>query len=125
MTPMRRVLVVEDDPAIRQLIAFALSDEGYEVEEAANGRTALERVERQHPDLIILDMKMPEMDGWQFAQHYRARYDHRVPIIVLTAARDAAQRSGDIEAEDYVAKPFDLDQLIGHVKGIVAPVGAE
>ena len=125
MTPMRRVLVVEDDPAIRQLIAFALSDEGYEVEEAANGRTALERVERQHPDLIILDMKMPEMDGWQFARLYRARYDHRVPIIVLTAARDAAQRSGDIEAEDYVAKPFDLDQLIGHVKGIVAPVGAE
>ena len=125
MTGATRVLVVEDDPTIRQLVAYALSDEGYEVEEAANGRAALERVERRHPDLIILDMKMPEMDGWEFALLYRARYAQRVPIIVLTAARDAAQRSEDIGAESYVAKPFDLEDLIGHVQAIMSPVGLE
>lgn len=120
---MTRILVIEDDPAIRQVITYALSDEGYVVKEAANGRAALALVERQHPDLIILDMRMPEMDGWEFAQRYRARYAHRVPIIVLTAARDAAQRGGEIEAEGYVAKPFDLDDLVRQVTAIVPRSG--
>jgi DNA-binding response OmpR family regulator len=115
---MTRVLVIDDEPSIRQLVVYALSDEGYQVDEAANGAVALEMVNQQHPDIIILDMKMPGIDGWEFARLYRERYDHPAPIIVLTAARDAAQRGADVAAAGYVAKPFDLDVLVEHVSAL-------
>ena len=119
---MARILVVDDDPNIRQVLAFALRDEGYAVDEAPDGRTALERVAREHPDVIILDMKMPRMDGWEFARRYRERHDHRAAIVVLTAAQDARRRALDIGAESCIAKPFDLDMLIERVAGLVAEV---
>jgi DNA-binding response OmpR family regulator len=110
-----RVLLIEDDPAIRNLVAYALSDEGYQVDEAADGLAALEIANRRHPDIIILDMKMPRMDGWQFARLYRERYDHQTPIIVVTAAQDAANRAADINSESYLAKPFELETLVERV----------
>jgi CheY-like chemotaxis protein len=109
---MPRVLVIDDDPGIRQVVSFVLSDEGYDVDEASDGARALETIERRHPDLILLDMKMPVMDGWEFARRYRARYGSRAAIVVVTAATDAALRGADVDADDFLAKPFDLDALI-------------
>src|SRR4051794_38546039 len=112
---MTRVLMIDDDPDIRQLIAFALVDEGFEVDEAADGHEALELVGRQHPDVILLDMKMPGMDGWEFVKVYRERYGHQAPIIVITAAHDAAKRGAHVKADSYLSKPFDLDMLVERV----------
>ena len=109
---MPRILVIDDDPSIRQVVDYALTDEGYEVDLAPNGEAALAAIARQHPDVILLDMKMPVMDGWEFARRYRERYDHRAPIVAVTAAQDAAQRGADVGAEDYLAKPFDLAALV-------------
>ncbi|HET9016769.1 MAG TPA: response regulator transcription factor [Thermomicrobiaceae bacterium] len=112
---MARILVVDDDPNIRQVVRFALGDEGHQVEEASDGRAALEQADRFHPDVILLDMKMPGMDGWEFARRYRARYGRRAATVVLTAAHDAGRRARDIGADGYVAKPFDLDVLFARV----------
>jgi len=120
---MTRVLVIDDDPSIRQVIAYALGDLGYHVAEASDGRAALDLIGREHPDLILLDMKMPGMDGWDFVQRYRARYGEGAPIIVLTAAQDAARRGADVNAAGYVAKPFDLDVLVERVSAIARMVG--
>lgn len=119
---MTRVLVIDDDPHIREVVTYALGDEGYEVDEASSGRAGLEVVNRHHPDIIILDMKMPDMDGWEFARLYHQRYDRPARIIVLTAAQDAAQRAADIRAESYVSKPFDLDTLLARVSSIARMV---
>ncbi|HZS90192.1 MAG TPA: response regulator transcription factor [Chloroflexota bacterium] len=115
---MTRILVVDDDPHIRQMLAYALADEGYQVDEAADGRAALEMVSRRRPDVILLDMKMPGMDGWEFARLYRERHGHQIPIVVLTAAPDVARRAADIDAEGYVSKPFDLQVLLDRVSAI-------
>jgi DNA-binding response OmpR family regulator len=122
---MTRVLVIDDDPSIRQLIVYALGDEGYQVDEAADGHAALQLIGQQHPDILLVDMKMPHMDGWEFVRLYRARYDHRAPIIVLTAARDAAQRGADVDAESTIAKPFDLDVLVERVAFLARPIIAD
>ena len=115
---MTRILVIDDDPDIRQVIAYALGDEGYQVDQASDGRVALELVSHQHPDIILLDMRMPGMDGWEFAKLYHERYDRRAPIIVITAAQDAAQRGSDVSAASYVSKPFDLNVLLELVSAI-------
>ena len=116
---MPRVLVIDDDPTIRQVIGYALGDEGHHVAEAADGHTALELIGREHPDVILLDMKMPGMDGWEFVERYRERYGRRAPIIVLTAAQDAAQRGADVNAEGFIAKPFDLGFLVERISALV------
>ena len=121
---MTCVLVIDDDPAIRQVVTLTLADEGYKVETAADGRAGLALIAREHPDVILVDMKMPAMDGWEFVRIYRERYDHQAPIIVFTAARDAAQRGAAVNAESYLAKPFDLDTLLERVAALVKPVGA-
>ena len=115
---MTRVLVVDDDPAIRQVIAFALSDEGFEVDEAGNGWAALAAIDQQHPDIILLDMRMPGMDGWEFVKRYREHWHAQAPIIVLTAAHDANQRGAEVNAADCLAKPFDLDTLLERVSAL-------
>lgn len=122
---MPRVLVIDDDPSIREAIRFVLSDEGFEVDEAANGQAALDAIDRRHPDLILLDMKMPVMDGWEFVGRYRARYDRRAQIVVVTAAQDAARRSADAGADDYLSKPFDLDDLVRLVSTLVGPAATD
>lgn len=122
---MTRVLVVDDEVDIRYVLAYVLADEGYDVDQASDGVSALELIERRHPDIIILDMKMPGMDGWEFAKLYRERYGNRAPIIVLTAAQDAARRGTEIMADSYVPKPFDLDVLLEHVAAIVRSMGTD
>ncbi len=110
----RRVLLVEDDVGIREMVMLALSDEGYEVLSAPDGETALALLEQSPPDVILLDMKMPGMDGWAFAAQYTQRPEGapRVPVIVLTAAQDAERRAAEIGAAAYLPKPFDLEALL-------------
>lgn len=106
------VLVVDDDADILGIVAEVLSDEGFRVETAPNGAEALRRVGALRPALVLLDMRMPVMDGWQFASHLRTRYDRMFPLLVMTAAKDARARAREIEAEGYIAKPFDIDDLV-------------
>jgi two-component system chemotaxis response regulator CheY len=111
----KRILVVDDDDTIRELVAMALSDDGYEVDSAAHGLQAIELVEERPPDLILLDMRMPIMDGWEFVEAYRAMRGRHAPVIVLTAGRDAAAIAADVHADGFLPKPFDLDHLLSLV----------
>ena len=110
-----RILVVDDEPGIRHMLHTALSDAGYAVREAANGIDGLDAARSWRPDAIILDLMMPVMNGWQFAEAYGsfAGTGPRAPVIVLTAAGPGAIRSteslGVISA--VLAKPVDLDEL--------------
>jgi CheY-like chemotaxis protein len=115
------VLVVDDEQDIREFLELALESEGYRVTTAENGAVALSRTADESIDLVLLDMRMPVMDGWAFADAYRRQPGHHARIVVITAAQDAAARAAQIQAEDYVAKPFDLDDLLNvlarHTRG--------
>ena len=106
------VLIVDDDEGIRELVDMVLSDDGYEVLTAAHGAAALAVLEQRAPAVILLDMRMPIMDGWEFAQAYRQRPGPHAPIIVVTAGRDAASRAAQIQAAGMLAKPFRLAELL-------------
>ena len=122
MTQGARVLVVEDDDGIRDLVDLVLTSAGYEVLTASDGAAALQVVGTVHPDLVLLDMRMPVMDGWEFARRYRAGPAPHAPIVVVTAARDAAQRAAEINANGYLGKPFDMAELLALVSHLARPV---
>lgn len=112
------VLIIEDDPDILSTVADILEFEGYQVEQATNGAEGLDRLERARPALIILDMRMPVLDGWEFARIARER-GITVPILVMTAAHDARQWAEEIRADGYVAKPFHLPDLLAAIEGLL------
>ena len=120
-----RVWVVDDDAGIRELVDLALADQGYEVSLAADGEAALALVGQTAPNVILLDMRMPVLDGWEFARAYRRLPGRHAPIIVVTAARDAAECAAAINAEGYIAKPFHIGDLYACVERCVSygPVG--
>lgn len=115
MTASRSVLIVDDDPYILEFVEMVLLDAGYLVMTAANGQQALEIVSNEPVGLVLLDMRMPIMDGWEFAAALRAaRID--VPVVVMTAAADAERRRVEIGAQGCLAKPFELDDLLRTVR---------
>ena len=116
-----RVLIVDDDEHILDFLGLALEDEGYLVETASNGAEALERVATSAPDVILLDLWMPVMDGWQFLREYRGQPGPHAAVIALTAAQYDPARHTDIDADAFLTKPFSLDTLIDRVRGF-APV---
>jgi DNA-binding response OmpR family regulator len=105
------ILVVDDDPGIRQTVREILDLEGYPVETAADGAEALRAVEQRQPSLVLLDMRMPQLDGWAFARAVRER-GLALPILVMTAAENARRWAEEIGADGYLAKPFELDELL-------------
>ena len=107
--------MIEDEKGIRDLMHRALVDAGYEVVEASDGAAALDLIGASRPDVILLDMLMPVMDGWEFARLYRERPGPHVPIIVVTAAHNAAARARQINAAGFLDKPFRLDALVACV----------
>jgi len=117
---MAEILVVEDDEAIRGLVTEVLRDDGYEVGEAANGLEALEYVDQHKPDLIVLDLMMPVMDGWAFVEKCRRRpWCSDVPIVVTSASHDlprTAERLRSYGVRTCLAKPFDVDGLLALVE---------
>jgi two-component system, chemotaxis family, chemotaxis protein CheY len=114
-----RILVVDDDETIRQIVRLCLSDEGYDVLEAANGLAALELLTECQPSLILLDLRMPVMDGWEFARRYRGAPGPHVPIVAFVAALNAQSECADLETAGILAKPFDLDDLLSIVRNQV------
>jgi CheY-like chemotaxis protein len=108
------VLVVDDESDIRDIISTALDGEDYRVLQASNGEEALLQVEGAHPQLVLLDMRMPVMDGWAFTRALRER-NLKLPICVMTAAQDARQSASEIGADSYLGKPFSLNQLFSVV----------
>ncbi|HLZ68520.1 MAG TPA: response regulator transcription factor [Dehalococcoidia bacterium] len=111
----RCVLVVDDDQEIRRFIQVALTDSGYEVQLAASGAEALRTLGSSRPDLILLDVRMPGVDGWQVLDALRSAAGEQTPVVVMTASftgQDQALRSG---AQGYLAKPFELSDLLACV----------
>src|SRR3989442_3356087 len=116
----RRILVVEDERHIRELIADFLEYEGYQVERAAHGGEALSILERFRPDLVVLDLMMPIMDGWAFAKACHALSPAEViPMLVMSASHDLGRSAEQLRPHGVraaMAKPFDLDVLLAAVE---------
>jgi CheY-like chemotaxis protein len=114
------ILVVEDDPDVMFSVTSILELEGYTVLSANNGLEGLEVIKNAGiPQLILLDMKMPVMDGWRFCEAFKALHNHEASIVVMTAAADAHSRAKDIGADDTLAKPFKIDELLAIAKKYV------
>ena len=114
------ILVVDDDSAILELIAQVLIDEGYNVLTASDGHTALALARNRLPKLILLDLMMPEMNGWQVVTLLKSAARTRsIPILLLSARRDMNITAQELGVSDYLAKPFDLDELLGYVENIL------
>lgn len=112
--PPRSILVVDDDESIRDMVASVLRSAGYSVRAAADGESALAALEAEPPALILLDMRMPRVDGREFARRVRER-GAAPPIVVMSAVRDARAAAAEIGAQAYMAKPFEIDELLSHV----------
>ena len=114
-----RILLVDDDPNIRQLVNLYLQKEGFEVQMAERGDEALEKFRATPPDLMLLDVMLPSMDGWQVLRE--ARKTSNVPIIMLTAKDETFDKVLGLElgADDYIAKPFDMKELVARIKAVI------
>lgn len=110
-----RVLVVDDDESILETVSSILQMEGYQIMSAAGGTEALAIVRSWQPTLVMLDMRMPVMDGWAVARALRDAGSN-VPVVVMTAADNAGRWADEIGAAGYLAKPFGLDELIACVE---------
>jgi CheY-like chemotaxis protein len=114
------VLVVDDDPGIQELLVALLEDEGYSVVVAGDGLEALDALAAARPDIIVLDMMMPRMDGYGFAQERRRRALHPdVPVLLLTADSHSKQKAVETGAQGSLAKPFSLTALVGLVDDLL------
>lgn len=122
-----RILVVDDDRAVRQSLRRSLTFNGYDVDLAADGVEALDRLADCAPQLIVLDVMMPRLGGLDTCRELRAR-NVRTPILMLTARDSASDRADGLAAgaDDYLPKPFSLDDLLTHIRALLdrAPVGA-
>jgi DNA-binding response OmpR family regulator len=119
---MQRVLIVDDDPDIQRLVGYNLTQAGFEIAGAASGRKALESVQKQPPDIIVLDIMLPDIDGMEVCRTLRQRDgSRRIPIIMLTARGEEIDRviGFELGADDYVAKPFSPRELVLRIKSIL------
>jgi DNA-binding response OmpR family regulator len=114
-----RLLVVDDDPSVRAMLREYLEGHGYAVGEAGNGLQMREQLERDLPDAVLLDVRLPGEDGLVLARYLRERYD--LGLIMVTASGDVVDRVVGLElgADDYVAKPFDLRELLARLKSVL------
>jgi DNA-binding response OmpR family regulator len=116
---MVHILIVEDDLHIRKMIGFYLKKEGFGIVESDNGQQALATINSQSIDLVILDIMLPEKDGWEVCREIRKHRD--TPILMVTAKRETDQRIKGLEigADDYITKPFDPLELVARVKALL------
>ncbi|WP_063747814.1 MULTISPECIES: response regulator transcription factor [Actinomadura] len=115
-----RILVVDDEPAVRESLSSSLEFEGYRVAGAADGVMALDQVEKEAPDLVVLDVLMPRMDGLTTCRRLRA-LGATMPVLMLTARDMVGDRVTGLDAgaDDYLAKPFELDELLARVRALL------
>ncbi len=114
-----RILVVDDEPNVLELVSLYLSREGFSVETAADGKAAVQAFDELRPDLVVLDLMLPEMDGWEVCRTIRGK--SQAPIIMLTARTDDLDRIIGLEmgADDYLPKPFNPRELVARVKAVL------
>lgn len=119
MPPPKTILVVDDEQTIREVVRRYLEREGYAVHEAEDGYEALDAIQEQPPDLIVLDLMLPGIDGLTITRHLHGRY--RIPILILTARGEVGDRIRglDLGADDYVTKPFSPQELISRVRAVL------
>ncbi len=119
--PDARILVVDDEESITQLLCTALRYEGFETASAANGREALTAAASMRPDLVLLDVMLPDMDGFELHRRLTSTSTPRMPVVFLTARRDTDDRVRGltIGADDYVVKPFSLEELVARVRAVL------
>ena len=119
------ILVVDDDTKLRQMVRLYLEREGYRVVQAANGRDALFTARFEKPDLVLLDLMMPEMGGFDFIRNFARESD--APIIVLTARVEESDKVVGLElgADDYVTKPFGVQELVARVRAVLRRAGQQ
>ncbi|MFC0215118.1 response regulator transcription factor [Paenibacillus chartarius] len=117
---MASILVVDDDANLREMMAVLLRREGFAVREADNGREALEEMERSPADLVVLDIMMPVMDGWELCRELRRLYAD-LPLLMVTAKSETSQKvkGFGLGTDDYLVKPFDPQELIVRVKALL------
>jgi CheY-like chemotaxis protein len=123
---MAKILIAEDERDIRDLVAFTLRFAGYEVFAAANGEEAVEMASRVNPDLILMDVRMPRMTGYEACRILKLNPDLKdIPVVFLSAKGQETEIQQGLEAgaEEYLLKPFAPDQLTSHVKSILAKFG--
>ena len=119
---MATILVIEDDPAIREMIKLALTGGGHEVQEAGNTLDARQIIAKHTPDLILLDWMLPGQSGFEFARALQQDSTHRlIPVIMLTARDQEEDKVAALEtgADDYVAKPFSVSELLARIKAVL------
>jgi DNA-binding response OmpR family regulator len=122
MAAAARVLIVEDEPHIRELVQLHLGHEGYECEGVGNGKVALERSERDRFDLMVIDLMLPGLDGLSLCRAVRnGRLNSDVPILMLTARREESDKVVGLEsgADDYLTKPFGVRELVARVRALL------
>ena len=114
-----KVLIVEDDPTLQETLEYNLTHQGYRVSKSADGIAGLDAARREHPDLIILDLMLPRLDGLELCR--RLRSEMNVPILMLTAKADEVDKVVGLEmgADDYVTKPFQMRELLARVKALL------
>jgi Response regulators consisting of a CheY-like receiver domain and a winged-helix DNA-binding domain len=114
------IMVIDDDPYIRELVGALLKNEGFVVREASNGREALQKLDDYKTDLCVLDLMMPEMDGFEFCRHAR-KYHEELPILMLTAKGEISQKveGFSLGADDYLVKPFEGMELVVRVRALL------
>ncbi len=120
---MKTILIVDDKQSVRQLLREYLMEQGYRIVEADNGRSALDAVADTLPDLILLDVMMPQMDGFQFISRFRRQSD--VPIVMVTAKQDESDvvRGFELGADDYIIKPFRMRELLMRIRAVLRRTG--
>ena len=115
----KTLLIMEDDSNIRELLRLYLEQEGYTIETATDGAEGMRAFKRIHPDLVLLDVMMPQMDGWQVIKEIRA--SSKTPVIMLTAKSETFDKVSGLElgADDYITKPFEMRELIARVHAVL------
>ncbi len=125
MTKQISILVVDDEETIREVVRRYLEREGFQVQEAADGYDALALIKKDPPDLIVLDLMLPGIDGLSLTQHIR--HDRQIPIIMLTAKSEPGDRIRglDLGADDYVTKPFSPQEIVSRVRAVLRRVNQD
>jgi CheY-like chemotaxis protein len=115
------VLVVDDEPQVAWVLRFSLEHEGFHTYTASNGLEALEEVEKHHPTVMLLDLMMPEMDGWTVIEKIRKLPSHHRPRVVVVSALAGPEekaKATELGVDAFVPKPFDVEELIGVLGGL-------
>ena len=116
---MKKVLIVDDEPDVLLMLRVNLESEGYSTALAADGETALRRVEEEHPDLMLLDVMMPVMDGWAVLESLAQADDPRIVVVSAKSSNRDIVRALSMGACDYIVKPFDPDELVRTVARVL------